>query len=121
MRCSRCDHPVKPDIVFFGEGLPREFFDAYDLAEHHCDLLLVMGTALAVGPFNSVVDAIPQTVPKVLINMHNTKEHGYDFVDKKNRLFIEGKCDESIIKLVKECGWESDFKEVLPECHKDKI
>lgn len=120
MRCSRCEGPVKPDIVFFGEQLPRSFHDAYDESKK-CDLLIVLGTALAVGPFNSVVDQIPSTVPKVLINMHNTKEHGYDFVDKPNRLFLEGKCDESILKLVKDCKWQDEFREVLPECHKAKL
>jgi NAD-dependent SIR2 family protein deacetylase len=29
MRCSECKTgPVKPDIVFFGEGLPKDFFTA---------------------------------------------------------------------------------------------
>ena len=38
---------VKPDIVFFGEDLPRKFF--YYLRDFpQADLLLVMGTSLAV-------------------------------------------------------------------------
>lgn len=46
---------VKPDIVFFGEGLPERF---YDLAERDfpaCDLLVVMGTSLVVHPFASLI------------------------------------------------------------------
>ena len=39
-----------------------------------------MGTALAVGPFNSVVNEVGN-IPKVLINMENTASHGYDFED----------------------------------------
>jgi NAD-dependent SIR2 family protein deacetylase len=27
MKCSSCERPVKPRIVFFGEGLPKRFFD----------------------------------------------------------------------------------------------
>jgi len=42
-----------------------------------CDLLIVIGTALAVQPFASIVDIIDDKVPKVLINMTTT--HGYDF------------------------------------------
>ena len=38
-----------------------------------------MGTALAVSPFNLVVDIFGDEVPKVLINMENTSKYGYDF------------------------------------------
>lgn len=29
VKCSHCGNIVKPDIVFFGENLPNEFFDNY--------------------------------------------------------------------------------------------
>lgn len=28
LRCTSCDAPVKPNIVFFGESLPTEFLDS---------------------------------------------------------------------------------------------
>jgi len=57
----------------------------------------VVGTALAVAPFNTVVDMIPSDVPKVLINMENTAPN-YDFDSEKHplRLFLEGKCDDIV-------------------------
>jgi NAD-dependent SIR2 family protein deacetylase len=51
LQCSdeQCKGPVKPNIVFFGEQLPKEFFKAIDPKNlSQADLLLVMGTALAV-------------------------------------------------------------------------
>lgn len=45
------------------------------------DLLIVIGTALAVGPFNQIVNVISDKVPKVLINMENTAYSGFDFED----------------------------------------
>ena len=39
MRCKNkvdgnvCNGPVKPNITFFGEALPKEFFDAVDKIE----------------------------------------------------------------------------------------
>lgn len=48
-RCP-CGSPVKPRIVFFGESLPNDFFTKMRLVQT-CDLLIVMGTALAVDPF----------------------------------------------------------------------
>lgn len=49
-RC-KCGGLVKPDIVFFGEPLPQKFnwMSTADMAS--CDLLIVMGTSLAVQPF----------------------------------------------------------------------
>jgi len=72
---------VKPDIVFYGEGLPAEFMDIMATIRGQADLLIVMGTALAVGPFNSIVDMVGPNIPKVLINMENTTYSGYDFED----------------------------------------
>ena len=53
MRCgvNGCTGPVKPNFVFFGESLPSEFYQKMDYAKN-CDLMIVIGTALAVSPFN---------------------------------------------------------------------
>lgn len=95
-----CDGPIKPDITFFGEGLPKCFFSAIEeIMEHGADLLIVIGTALAVGPFNQIVTMISDTVPKVLINMENTDYSGFDFEDEErypNRILLKGKCDEVV-------------------------
>jgi len=56
-----------------------------------CNLLIVMGTALAVSPFNACVDLVPNNKPKVLINLENTDHAGYDFDNKEKyplRLFL---------------------------------
>ena len=39
---------MKPDIVFFGENLPHEFWNFQDEV-HVIDCLLVLGTSLEVG------------------------------------------------------------------------
>lgn len=100
MYCDKCKAPVKPDIVFFGEGLPRSFFDALEDL-HDVDLLIVAGTALAVSPFNVVPSELGWDVPKVLFNMENVFETcGIDFDEPQyNKIFVKGKCDESILKL----------------------
>ena len=81
MRCKidGCDGPVKPDLVFFGEKLPPTFHEAAINASKDTDLLIVIGTSLQVRPFNSVVERVGNKVPKVLINMENTGEAGFDF------------------------------------------
>ena len=66
-----------------------------------------MGTALAVAPFNQLPGLIPKTCPKVLFNLDNTKDTGgYDFSEKKVRkLFVQGKCDETVAQLCHDLGW----------------
>ena len=60
---------VKPDIVFFGEQLPRRFYELAGIPVHpgmdcsdsdfaSCDLLIVMGTSLVVQPFASLIDQV---------------------------------------------------------------
>ena len=54
--CERCNSLVKPDIVFFGESLPKKFSDSVQADFKNCDLLIVLGTSLTVQPFASLVD-----------------------------------------------------------------
>lgn len=47
-KCPTCKGVVKPDIVFFGEELPRHFFK-YLTDFPLADLLIIMGTSLEVS------------------------------------------------------------------------
>ena len=90
----------------FGEPLPIEFIKNKNLIEQ-ADLVIVAGTALAVSPFNSLVTMVPDA-PKVLLNMENLAHYGFDFTTG-NRLCMEGKCDDLVKEIVKECGWEEEL------------
>ncbi len=45
---------MKPDIVFFGEGLPYEFHTSLEKDVHLADLVLVMGSSLKVRPVSHI-------------------------------------------------------------------
>ncbi len=109
--------------MFFGENLPEEYSAAVKPEKLKAtDLLIVIGTALAVSPFNSIPNRISDGVPKVLINMENTLKTGHiDFTKGDDKLFLKGKCDEVIAKLVKDVGWGEDFDMLLPEILKKSI
>ncbi|XP_069480017.1 NAD-dependent protein deacetylase sirtuin-3, mitochondrial isoform X2 [Ambystoma mexicanum] len=65
--CSVCRGLIKPDIVFFGEELPRRFFlhlTDFPMA----DLLIIIGTSLEVEPFASLAGVVRGSVPRLLIN-----------------------------------------------------
>ncbi|KAK2853623.1 hypothetical protein Q5P01_006284 [Channa striata] len=66
-KCPTCKGVVKPDIVFFGEELPRHFLK-YLVDFPLADLLIIMGTSLEVEPFASLAGAVRSSVPRLLIN-----------------------------------------------------
>uniref|UniRef100_A0A1I7XAE0 Deacetylase sirtuin-type domain-containing protein n=1 Tax=Heterorhabditis bacteriophora TaxID=37862 RepID=A0A1I7XAE0_HETBA len=57
-KCEKCDGVVKPDIVFFGENLPKRFFQCAISDFPKCDLLIIMGTSLIVQPFAGIVHEV---------------------------------------------------------------
>ncbi|CAH8469729.1 unnamed protein product [Dicrocoelium dendriticum] len=69
-RCSEqdCHGVVKPDVVFFGEGLPRKFFSCIQQDLRSCDLLIIMGTSLTVAPFCSIPHLTSPETYRVYIN-----------------------------------------------------
>ena len=66
-KTPRCTGVIKPDIVFFGEDLPRRF-QLYLQDLPMCDCCIVMGTSLAVYPFADIVDSTTRTTPRILLN-----------------------------------------------------
>jgi NAD-dependent deacetylase len=93
--CSVCGGPVKPDVVLFGELLPEEAMArAIELAEG-ADLMLCVGSSLAVHP----VAGLPQL----------TLDHGGALAivtkgatpyDRDAELKLEGEVDEELAALV---------------------
>ncbi len=53
-RCPRCGTVLKPDVVFFGERLPLEAIEEALRQAAISDLVLVVGSSLAVTPANQI-------------------------------------------------------------------
>ncbi len=53
-RCESCGALVRPDVVWFGEPLPPEAYDASYDAASDCDAMLVVGTSALVRPASSL-------------------------------------------------------------------
>lgn len=68
----------KPDIVFFGEGLPDDFHDSIEADREKCDLLIVIGSSLKVKPVAMIPNWIPSTVPQILINREPLPHMDFD-------------------------------------------
>jgi NAD-dependent deacetylase len=54
-RCAECGNLVRPGVVWFGEQLPMQAFDAAERAARECKLMLVVGTSGAVWPAAGLV------------------------------------------------------------------
>jgi len=66
-RCPRCSGMLKPDVVLFGEALPEGVMEqALDAAES-CDVLLCIGSTLAVSPVNHMVPQAKKAGARVVI------------------------------------------------------
>ena len=48
--CAACGELVRPDVIWFGEGLPWQAVEAAAEAAHSCELMLVVGTSGLVYP-----------------------------------------------------------------------
>ncbi|KAH3757212.1 NAD-dependent protein deacetylase sirtuin-2 [Pelomyxa schiedti] len=108
-RCS-CSGLVKPDIVFFGEGLPERFWKCMDEDFPSCDLLLVIGTSLVVYPFAGLVSQPGDKVPRVLINREKV---GRFFHWEDRDVFWAGNCDDGVQALADLLGWGTELQALM--------
>ena len=98
-RCSACGAVLKPDVVFFGELLPRAAIDrAYELARG-TQLLVVVGSALEVYP---VADLPLETVRAggsfAIVNRGSTS------LDRKALLRIDASAGETLREVATVLG-----------------
>ena len=98
--CASCGGLVKPEIVFFGEALPSEFFNSLSLPQE-ADLVLVLGSSLTVHPFASLPSMVPEGVPRVLINLERVGGMG----NLADDVLLLGDCDDGVCKIANACGW----------------
>ncbi|PSR83861.1 hypothetical protein PHLCEN_2v5570 [Hermanssonia centrifuga] len=114
-RCDECGGLVKPDIVFFGESLPPKFHNTIGLLRS-ADLLIVMGTSLKVHPFASLTQLVPESCPRVLVNMDPAGDIG----SRPDDVVLLGKTDEIVRDLCKELGddWLEELEALWKETEK---
>ncbi|XP_030835211.1 NAD-dependent protein deacetylase sirtuin-1 isoform X2 [Strongylocentrotus purpuratus] len=101
--CPQCgpDTPdmavLKPDIVFFGEGLPNHFYDKLNDDKETADLLIVMGSSLKVRPVATIPSLLPKKVPQILINREPLPHLNFD-------IELLGDCDVIINEILHRLG-----------------
>jgi NAD-dependent SIR2 family protein deacetylase len=95
--CPRCAGMLKPDIVYFGESVPKErVAQAYSLV-NDADALLVAGSSLTVfSGYRFVRHAAAAGMPVAIINRGPTR--GDDLADVK----LDNGCSEMLALLADE-------------------
>ncbi len=72
--CSQCGGLLKPDVVFFGESVPRERVAAVRAALAQADAVLVAGSSLMVySGYRFVEEAVAAGKPVAAVNMGRTR------------------------------------------------
>jgi NAD-dependent SIR2 family protein deacetylase len=93
--CAQCGGILKPDVVFFGENVPRERVDRAFAGVANADALLVVGSSLMVySGYRFAEAAAAAGKPIAAVNLGKTR------ADHLLALKIAASCDE----VLKEVG-----------------
>jgi NAD-dependent SIR2 family protein deacetylase len=75
--CRRCGGVLKPDVVFFGENVPRDRVDAAARHLDEADAMLIVGSSLMVySGFRFVERAVSAGKPVAAVNLGRTRADG---------------------------------------------
>lgn len=93
--CHKCKGVLKPDVVFFGDNIPKDRAAEAMAAVRGCDALLVIGSSLmTMSAFRLVRAAHEAGAATAIVNVGNTRAD--DFVSLK----INARCGEILPRLL---------------------
>lgn len=94
-KCMDCGDLLKPDAVFFGEGLPKEKLSRAVGASIEAEVFLVAGSSLAVRPAGGLPERARKAGARLII-----VNEGPTRFDAKADIRIQGKTGEVLPALV---------------------
>lgn len=93
--CGACGGTLKPDVVFFGENVPRDQVAAAQAALEQADAMLVVGSSLMVySGFRFAQMAALRGIPIAAINLGRTR------ADDLLTLKVEDRCEAALSFLL---------------------
>jgi NAD-dependent SIR2 family protein deacetylase len=93
--CSRCGGLLKPDVVFFGESVPRERVEAAAQRLEQADAMLIVGSSLMVySGFRFAEMAARAGKPIAAVNLGRTR------ADELLSLKVEAACEAALAFLL---------------------
>jgi len=94
-RCADCGGLLKPDFVFFGEGIPEPARSASFRAAASCDAMLVIGSTGEVAPA-SLLPGVARDAGATIIEINPEPSL---FTDGTTDIFLQGKASEMMTAL----------------------
>jgi NAD-dependent SIR2 family protein deacetylase len=89
--CRHCEGVLKPDVVFFGESVPRNFVEAAAGHLQQADGMLIVGSSLMVySGFRFVQMAARAGIPIAAVNLGRTR------ADEMLALKVEEECESAL-------------------------
>lgn len=93
--CQSCGGVLKPDVVFFGESVPREVVASAQEHLEQADALLIVGSSLMVySGFRFVQMAARKNIPIAAVNLGRTR------ADDLLTLKVEERCEAALAFLL---------------------
>ena len=100
---------MKPDITFFGEQLPDNFFDRFTEKDSKTvDLCIVIGTSLKVAPVSEMANYLPKDIPHIFVSREPIEHVNFD-------IQLLGDCDTVVYELCRRAGWKLQHDMIPPE------
>ena len=117
--CPKCRTPCKPNIVFFGESLPKKFFEKLEECKD-VDLIIVIGSYLTVSPFSNIPELTNKNAFKLLFNDEKVGNYEYNNLEEKS-LLIEGENKKNIMKFLNDINLLYEFLDFLKMEYNEEI
>ncbi len=95
-RCS-CNGLLKPDFIFFGEGIPQEAYEKSLLAAEKADVFLLIGTTGEIMPASQIPYLAKQNGARIIEINTTASNYTYGLTD----VFLQGRATEVMEKLLK--------------------
>ena len=97
--CESCDGMLKPDVVFFGENVPRSRVEDCNAIVGRASALVVLGSSLTVmSGYRFVRLAARLAIPVAIINLGPTRG------DAEASLILNAPLGQTLTWLAKQCG-----------------
>jgi NAD-dependent deacetylase len=94
-RCPECGDYLRPEVVWFGEGLPPDAFGAAQHLSAGCDVMLIVGTSGVVYPA-AAMPLIAKEAGATVIDVNPE----WDALARTSDVFLQGPGGEVLPKLV---------------------
>ncbi|CAK9800648.1 NAD-dependent protein deacylase Sirt4 [Anthophora quadrimaculata] len=88
--CENCGGILKPDIIFFGDNVPKQIVESVKYNVEHSDSLLVLGSSLTTfSSYRIVVQANHAGKPIAILNIGKTRADDLASVKVEDALFSD--------------------------------